>query len=181
LQSPDPLPRARLVRNFRSTDQPARELGIIDLESTVLVSPDDRDAIATHFASRPTGLNANTRKPATTDSIRIATDAPGRIVIEVASRSPQLLVLTESYHAGWAATVDGTPARTLRVNGDFLGCLINECVGDVEFRFAPQSLRTGRACSLCGLGFWGLCFALIWLPRLRRPQDLTHAPRSARV
>jgi hypothetical protein len=186
LRLPDPSPRARLVRQYVATDRPDRDIQTINTESTntestALISPEDRETVAMQLGSPATRFDAQTHKPLTTDAIRLAADRPGRIALEVASQQPQLLVLTERYHDGWSATIDGQSASTLRVNGDFLGCLVSGGTTDVEFRFTPQSLQIGRASSLCGLGFWGLFFAMTWLPRFRRPQDLTHALRSARV
>ena len=42
----------------------------------------------------------------------------------VATPTRQLLVVSESYHPGWQAAVDGVPQPVLRVNGDFLGCVV---------------------------------------------------------
>ena len=32
--------------------------------------------------------------------------------------------MAASYHSGWQATVDGRPVPVLRVNRDFLGCVV---------------------------------------------------------
>ena len=71
------------------------------------------------------------------------------------STSKSFLVLTESHHRGWyvEGNVEGAAANhTTRVNGDFLGCLIDPGPRTVTFRFAPESRVWGRAVSILGLG-----------------------------
>jgi hypothetical protein len=50
--------------------------------------------------------------------------AGGRIVVR--AEGPGLLVLGEGYDPGFAARVDGSPARVLRVNADRLGVVLQE-------------------------------------------------------
>ena len=52
---------------------------------------------------------------------RIVADLPGEIAVEVKAASRQLLVMSESFDAGWRAALDGQPLPVERVNGDFLG------------------------------------------------------------
>ncbi|HKD36693.1 MAG TPA: YfhO family protein, partial [Pirellulales bacterium] len=61
-------------------------------------------------------------------------------------------VFSESYHSGWEATADGKPMPVVRVNGDFMGCLVGPETKTVEFRFRPKSLQIGAAMSVFGLG-----------------------------
>ena len=53
-------------------------------------------------------------------------------------------MLTESYYDGWQITVDGLSAKALRVNGDFLACLVGPGTVDVRFHFNPDSWRWGK-------------------------------------
>jgi hypothetical protein len=149
-----PLPRVRVVRSFRATDEPAGEISRIDLAKDVLVERADRQFVESGLASNSTELQS-------ADFVSLASDRPGNVVIEVQAAGPAILVLNESYHRGWNVEVfSGSPAngwqlrerRTLQINGDFLGCLVPEGHATVEFRFAPASLRHGRLVSVCGLG-----------------------------
>ena len=70
----------------------------------------------------------------------------------VAAPTRQLLVVSESYHAGWRATINGSPQPVLRVNGDFLGCLVGPGKATVTLEFHPGSLRHGWTLSVAGLG-----------------------------
>jgi hypothetical protein len=171
----EPLPRARLVRLHRATEEPAAEIARIDLGSQVLI---ERSRLA--YVERSLGDSANAL--ASADSVRIVSDRPGNVVIEVNTSRPAILVLNESYHRGWnvgskqtglAPTTKGwcpqrlPVPRPLRVNGDFLGCLVPAGHSTVEFRFAPTSLRYGRLVSVCGLGLIVILSAAAALPRLR--------------
>ncbi|HEY2146286.1 MAG TPA: YfhO family protein, partial [Pirellulales bacterium] len=53
--------------------------------------------------------------------------------------------------SGWRATADGEPLPVVRVNGDFMGCVVGPGKKEVEFRFSPASLRFGAAMSVFGL------------------------------
>ena len=65
--------------------------------------------------------------------------------------SAQLLVLSESYHPGWSAQVDGAACAVVRVYGDFLGCRVGAGEHRVRFRFEPKSFRDGLRASAAGL------------------------------
>jgi hypothetical protein len=84
--------------------------------------------------------------------IELCLDRPGELAIDVDANGRQLLVVADSFHAGWRASVDGWPAEVLRVNGDFLGCLVDAGRHRVRLTFDPWSLRWGRWLSLAGLG-----------------------------
>jgi hypothetical protein len=165
----EPLPRVRLVRLYCASDDPAADIARIDLGSQVLI---ERTRLA-HVESS-LGYAANALESA--DSVHLVIDRPGNVVIEVNTSRPAILVLNESYHRGWNLGGEQTgPAqgrrlpgpRVLRVNGDFLGCLVPAGHSTVEFRFAPTSLRYGRPISVCGLGLIVILSAAAALPRLR--------------
>jgi hypothetical protein len=90
-------------------------------------------------------------------------DRPGRLSIDVGVEAPRMLALTERYHHGWAATVDGQPAESVRIEGDFLGVRVEPGVRRVELRFAPRSFRNGVIVSIGGAVL--LAAALLIWPR----------------
>ncbi|HEV2972131.1 MAG TPA: YfhO family protein [Pirellulales bacterium] len=135
LRFENPLPRARLITRTLVTADPAREIRKIPLESTALVG-------------EPVDLPAG---PAGTAII--VADRPGEIRVAVDSPTRQLLVLAESYHSGWQATSGDEPRAIMRVNGDFMGCLVEPGKSEIHFRFRPASLRYGEWLSILGLGF----------------------------
>ncbi len=74
--------------------------------------------------------------------------------LELATRTPdrRLLAVAESFHPGWQARIDGRPVPVLRVNRDFLGCVVEAGEHRVELAFRPASLRLGAVLSSLGLG-----------------------------
>lgn len=142
LEAPDPLPRVRFVTHVCLSDRPAAALAQIDLADCAVV---ERPLDA---ASGPAG------------SAAIEAESPGRLTIRTSCPTRQLLVVADSYHSGWQATVEGARAEVLRVNGDFLGVLVEPGQTRVELRFDPASLRYGTWTSCLALGV--VVIAALW-------------------
>ncbi len=137
---PDPLPRVRLVAHCKQSADPAADIASICPDTTAL-----SEVPLALPASRP-GRAA------------LTAERPGRLEIEVACPAAQLLVVAESYHDGWRATVDGRPREVYRVNGDFLGCLVEPGKHRVVLNFQPDSLWRGWLTSWLGMAMVSLCF-----------------------
>jgi len=144
----DPVPRAYLVSSVQVSDTPARDIRTIDIRTTALVE-------------RP-----HTLGPGSGDAA-IVKSRPGDVRIHVQTDSPQLLVFTESFHNGWKAhTANGNrDLEILRVNGDFMGVVVQPDVTEVRFQFEPESFRTGVRLSLVGLASLAAYLALMLLAR----------------
>ncbi len=130
---PRPLPRVRLVATAVPSDCPARDIEGIELESAALVE-------------EPLALDAGPPGEAT-----LLADRPGRLRIAVYCPDERLLVVAESHHSGWEARVDGRLRPLLRVNGDFLGCVVRPGDREVALDFRPPSLRLGKLVSCLSL------------------------------
>ncbi|MCH8043181.1 MAG: YfhO family protein [Planctomycetes bacterium] len=135
-------PRARLVSRAMLSDEPSRDIEQIDLKHTALVD-------------RPIDL---------TESLpgvsHVVQDRPGQIDLIVNAPARQLLVVTERFHTGWQAEIDGRPQPLLRANGDFIGCVIEPGRHDVRLVFRPYSLQLGKSLSAYGLGLLGFCLVI---------------------
>jgi hypothetical protein len=132
LEVPDPLPRVRLLSRTQVTTDPAGDMRRI--------SPDD-----TALCEVPIDLPLSNPGTAV-----LAEELPGRMAIGVTCSARQLLVVAESYHCGWHAAVDGRPRLLHRVNGDFLGCVVEPGERQVVLTFEPESLRRGWFTSCMG-------------------------------
>ena len=143
------LPRARLVASALQRPNPNDYLDGIDVEQTALV--DERIDL----------------EPGPAGDAAIEEDLPGAIRIAVHAPTRQLLVISESVHAGWRAEVDDATARALRVNGDFLGVLVGAGAHEVQLRFAPRSFTVGCWTSLAGVAI-ALAVALAGLAGFAR-------------
>jgi len=139
MQVPDPLPLARLVTHVVQSANPAEDLAKIDI---------GREALCEHALDLP---------PGKTGTATLARYRGGEIAVKVGCSSPQLLVIAESYHPGWKCVIDGSPSRLYRVNGDFLGCVVEPGNSEVRLGFQPNSLFRGRIVTLLGIGLIGFC------------------------
>jgi len=130
---PAPMPRARLVANAVVTDDPASLIGKIDLATTALVRSDLK------------------LQPGAPGYAAVNSDLPGDIRLSADAPSRQLLIVSESFHPGWKASIDGRPASPVAVYGDFLGLVVDAGRHEIAFTFAPESLRVGKIISAVGL------------------------------
>jgi hypothetical protein len=81
----------------------------------------------------------------------ILVDRPGRIEIEADAPSRQFLILSESYHQGWRVLVDGRDREVIRVDEDFLGCVVEPGTHRVAFRYHSPGLLAGTYLTCLGL------------------------------
>jgi len=156
MEVPDPLPRVRLMTRARFTKDPAADITSICPDTMALCEV-------------PLGLPAS--EPGTA---AVISERPGRLNIEVDCPAPQLLVVAESYHHGWHATVDGKATGLYRTNGDFMGCMVGPGKHQVILQFQPASLQRGWLVSCFGLSLVSLCFLgfSTW-PKPKRLEDLS--------
>jgi hypothetical protein len=130
----DPIPRARLLSKTQVSENPHQDVDKIDIAEVALVE-------------KPLTLDGDPGAVA----LRPEVDRPGEIEWSVNSGGDQLFSLSERYHVGWRAEVDGKPVETLRVNGDFLGCLVGPGHHQIHFEFIPKTLRFGIWLSVAGV------------------------------
>jgi len=156
LETPDPLPRARMVARTLQTANPAEDISRIAPDTTALVE-------------FPLALPVSTPGKA-----ELTADRPGFLSVRVECPAAQLLVVAESYHEGWRASIDSRPVEVFRVYGDFMGCLVEPGKHHVNFVFRPTSLQRGKMASGVGLGLLAICFfgSLTGPQRRRSPQGL---------
>ena len=152
----NPMPRARLVPAAQATADIKADVHRVDLARVALV---DRPVA---------GLSDSTSDRSAHGSVRILEEKPGAFVVETISDVPQLLVLTERFHSGWRVTEDGAARESIRVYGDFLGCLVNPGQHRILLTFAPDSARRGVRTSVIGLALTAVATAL-WYGRAPRP------------
>ena len=151
----EPMARAWLVTRELVSSDPREDINGLDVESTAIV----RESL---------GLDGG--RPGT---VAIVDDKPGEIRLHARVGSRQLLVLSESWHEGWHAVIDGDARPVARVNGDFMGCILEPGDHDVEFEFQPRSLRLGTRLSALAAGLTLLaCLGTLRGYRVRPPERL---------
>jgi hypothetical protein len=99
------------------------------------------------------------------ESVRAATIdsyTPERVAIHARAERPGLLVLTDLYHPGWQARVDGVATEVLRADYFFRAVPLQPGDHEVEFVFDPLSVRLGRAVSLLALAALLVAAGAVW-------------------
>jgi hypothetical protein len=130
------LPRARLVH---------RAVVVADeAESLAHVVAHAGEAATAAVVERGVAVPSLAEPPGrAVESATIAVDEPERVAIDVAAASPGLLVLTDTFHPGWEATVDGAPAAILRVDHAFRAVGVAAGPHRVTFVYRPRSMWLG--------------------------------------
>lgn len=82
--------------------------------------------------------------------VRVLERSPGLWRLEVAAQGGALLVVVDSFRAGWKGRVDGDPARLVRANLLFMGVPVPPGTHTVELRYRPPGLAWGAALALGG-------------------------------
>ncbi|MBX3411842.1 MAG: YfhO family protein [Pirellulales bacterium] len=145
----NPLPRVRCVSQAIVDRHPRSAVNGVALDRTAVVE-------------EPLELESGTPGRAA-----LVAERPGQLDLSVEAPGRQLLVIAESFHRGWQATIDERPAPVLRTNGDFMGVVVPAGRHEVALRFRPPSLRGGVALSLLGLMLAGGLYAgrMMWVRR----------------
>lgn len=136
-------PRLSFARSYRLEPDPARAwiraaAGGVDLAREVLL---DRDP----SPRAPAGV----RSPILL--ARLAEDRPERVVAEITTNSPGLLVLTDLFYPGWIAEEEGRRLPILRADGFFRAVALPAGTHRVTFRYRPLSVVVGAGVSAAAL------------------------------
>jgi hypothetical protein len=159
---PRPLPRVRLLDRSQMSEDPAADLQHIDVDTT---------ALTTH------PLDLDVGRPGKAEMLE---EQPGELHLRVETTGRQLLVIADSHDPAWQVQIDGTPGTVERVNGDFLGCVVEAGRHDVRFVFLPASLYYGRRLTGTGLVLALLVAGFVvgagWVERRRMRRGVRECP-----
>ena len=89
---------------------------------------------------------------------RLAEDAPERVVAELTTSNPGLLVVTDLHYPGWIAEEDGKRLPLLKADGYFRAVALPAGTHRVVFRYRPLSFTIGAAASVFAL----LTLLVLW-------------------
>ena len=70
---------------------------------------------------------------------------------DVTGDQPGIAVLSDSWHPGWAVTVDGQPAQSVRVGGVFRGVRVSGGQHTVHWTFQPWGWKIGKTLLLISI------------------------------
>jgi hypothetical protein len=158
---PEPMPLVRMLTDARMSDSIADDIAQIDIAQTALLDQ---------------SIEVEPGEPGTA---RVVSQRPGFIEVVTSAPSRQLLVLAESYHPGWQATIDGQSIPVKRAYGDFQAVVVGPGEQRLVFQFRPTSFVAGAWISGIGL-FSALAVFLVGL-RLARRTSVKSTPRRCRV
>jgi hypothetical protein len=88
----------------------------------------------------------------------LAEDRPERVVAEITTSRPGILLLTDVYYPGWTAAVDGKKTEVLRADGVFRAVALSAGSHRIVFQYRPVSFYAGAALSLAALLVIGVLF-----------------------
>ncbi|GIV80021.1 MAG: hypothetical protein KatS3mg050_4415 [Litorilinea sp.] len=155
----DLLPRAYLVHEAMAVDSPD--------EALAQLAHPDFDPARQAVVEEEVALHG---QPAPDDQAQILSYKPEAITIRTQSRTPALLVLSDTDYPGWHALVDGEPTPILRTNYLLRGVLVPAGTHTVHFVYQPESWRKGLWVSVGGALLLGLCLAWLAWGRIRSPR-----------
>lgn len=93
-------------------------------------------------------IGGNASTPA---AARIAEYRNARVVVECSVSTPSVLVLMDTWHRDWKATVNDEAAHLGRVNEAFRGVVLSPGNHTIEFRYAPRTLPVALGAVLLSL------------------------------
>jgi hypothetical protein len=106
------------------------------------------DSIFVEEARPP--LNRSRRRPAD-GTIHETTFSNGRVRVDYSSPEESYLVIRNQYYPGWKVLVDGVRSEVFRADLLFQGVRVPPGRHEVEFIYAPLSLKIGLGLSVVGL------------------------------
>jgi hypothetical protein len=126
------IPRLFLYRNGDSLPEAEdRMMTEIDFKSKALLQPDAR----TLSGGEPYR------------SVPVSRHAPDLIGIDLETRLPSYLCLSEVWTPGWKATDGGKPVKVVRLNKIFRGVYLNSGKHSLRMSYHPPGLKVGIAIS----------------------------------
>lgn len=145
-ENPDALPRARLVARTRTvpTDEEAYAL---------LADPRFDPATEAAIADSPalSGLPPS-------GQVLWTARTPQSCAMEVTTRRPAVLMLSDLWYPSWRCSVDGESAPLLKADGGFMAVLLKAGTHHVAFHFDNSLFYAAALASLAGfLALIGLC------------------------
>lgn len=161
LDAPGPLalyrnltvfPRAWLVHTVSTVDTPTQAL--VAIQSPTF-DPRHHAILLAHDASPPLA------KATGAETVQITHYGSNQITLRVTASASALLILSEVWHPGWRATVNGQTVGVLQANGALRAVPVSTGTAIVELRFAPLSWRLGMA----GFGLGCVLLLVLWLGR----------------
>jgi hypothetical protein len=124
---------------------------------------ENRGALDRAFVQSPVSLPDSCE-----GSVAITSEIPTRVTVSLKMRTAGLVVLSDLFHPGWKAYLNGKRAPILRTDHALRGVVVPAGMGTLEFQYQPASFRIGLVLAGCGallLPGW------IWFLNLERARS----------
>lgn len=150
-RNPQAFPRAWAVHELLSMSSLAQEQAFIrdrfeDLHSKAITTADPSSRSSIRACSSP-------------DNVTVRLYKPEQVSIHAGMACDGMVVLSDSFYPGWIATVDSKPAQVYEVNIAMRGVIVPQGSHDIEYRYAPATVRLGGL--LTAIGVAGSCLIAV--------------------
>lgn len=95
------------------------------------------------------------------DRVRVVAASPGELELRTHSAERRFVVISEVWHPGFGATLDGAPLALHRTNYALLGAFVGPGSHTLSLRFRPLHFELARSLSLGSLGVFVLLGLLV--------------------
>jgi len=145
-ENPNAMPRAFIVHRM--------EVARSDAAAVRLLTGPDFDYAARLLVHDATGVlvSGSPGRADEGEGAEVTADSGDTVTVHARLDRPGYLVLADQSYPGWQVTVDGRPARLLRVDYLLRGVQLMPGAHEVRFVFRPESFRIGAVVSLVALG-----------------------------
>jgi hypothetical protein len=142
-RNPDAFPRAFLVHQVETVKD-----GSMALERVMNQGPDLKQAAVVEGSLPTAFIESLPQEKNHEDQVQIIKYTAQKIVIQVETSSPGLLVLSDAYFPGWRASVNGNRVPIHRADYFLRAVAVDGGKDRVVFRYQPLSFRIGLGLTL---------------------------------
>lgn len=140
IENPDFLPRVFIPSSVRRADTDEQTLSRM---AQPTFNPTARAFVHSVESLPPDGAKGEAE---------IIREIPGHVVIRAKLKSPGIVVLSDSWHPGWSATVDDHPAEVLRTNVAICSVMVAAGEHNIVMTYRPASHSIALFAAVCGIG-----------------------------
>lgn len=142
-----PMPRVSIVHSV--------SVAADEQESFRQVAARGFDPTRTVVLEEEPGLSPRPPAADAVEGAEIVAETPEHVQVRARLAAPGILVLRDNQYPGWRVDVDGAPVRNLTANFSFRGVALPAGTHEVEWSYAPRSVRLGALVSGIGLVLLG--------------------------
>ncbi|MDQ3929329.1 MAG: YfhO family protein, partial [Chloroflexota bacterium] len=140
--------RVRTVPDEAAARQRLKEMKLDEIDEATVEHP---GGMPSEVASESNGQPLTEGE---SGSLEVIANIPGTVRVRLRAEKPRLLVVNESWSAGWRARVDGVETPVYRVNYIVQGVVVPPGKHEVVFNYDPPIFKVGLVISGVSLLGW---------------------------